>query len=352
MRILKYILLLLILIVTATCVFVYTQNGSFSVSKTKSIALQKNVIFNYINDYSNWSDFLILNAKNSEKTTKHSDITIGEAAFATWNAITFKTQKSIENDPIQQTLNWNDSALNSNWNFSTENQNTNVTWVIKGTLNFKERFFKLLGLGINKTIENDMAKSLDNLNTFLIKEVNTFEVTVNGIVQIPEMSYLQQKKSVVKSDFYSTITTYLSKNALFFKDYNLFMNGSPMCFFESLPSDKNEMPIKMCYPISEEIFTSPESEITFGKSQSYQAVKATLKGDYIHVDAAWKALIAYCKKNNIEIPNQNFHLEIYVKNYLQSNKPSEWVTELYLPLKASNSIPPPPPIANSTAETE
>ncbi|GGD35015.1 GyrI-like domain-containing protein [Flavobacterium orientale] len=344
MRIIKYILMLLVLLFAAAAIFVYTQNGAFEVEKSKTIAFQKNVIFNYVNDYSNWPSFLVLYAEDAKAPTKQSDITYGEASFATWDAISFATEKTTAYDSITQNLNWNGAKISSQWHFSTAQKNTKVSWKIKGNLGFKERFLKLIGLGSFRTIARDMSKTLDQLDKVLLAELNHFEITVNGIVEVPEMAFLQQMKSVAKADFYANMPSYLSKSATFFEEFELEMSGNPLCFFESTPTDKKEMQVKMCYPINEEIFTSPESEITYGKSERFQAVKATFTGDYLHIEKAWAALLAYCKTNNIDLANPSQHLEIYVQNYLQSNKPSHWVTELYLPIRTSNPIPPPPVI--------
>ena len=57
MRILKYIFLLLLLSLVALSIFIATQKGDFLVERSKIINSPKASVYNYVNDYRNWSDF-------------------------------------------------------------------------------------------------------------------------------------------------------------------------------------------------------------------------------------------------------------------------------------------------------
>ncbi len=338
MRILAYFFLLVLLLFTAASIFVLTQSGQFEATQNKTIAFQKNVVFNYVNDYANWNAFISLHTIASTPTAQQSEISLGEGAFSTWDDVSWRTTKTVANESIFQDCKWKNTALNSEWFFEQKQDSTLVRWNIKGKLGFKERLFQLVGLGSFTTLEKEMGQTLTQLNQVLRDELNRYNIRIDGVVQVPNFTYLQQKKNVTKIDFYSQMPNYLAATSSFFTTYNLEMTGSPLCFFEGAPTNKKEMQIKMCYPIKQEIFTSPESEISYDVTQPFKAVKATLIGDYSHLDSAWKALVAHCKKNNIQINQSKYHLEVYVKNYLQSNQPSQWVTELYFPIQTVNTI--------------
>ena len=57
MRILKYIFLLVLLAFIGITVYVTTQNGDFKVSRSSVIKIQKNTLFDYVNDLRNWETF-------------------------------------------------------------------------------------------------------------------------------------------------------------------------------------------------------------------------------------------------------------------------------------------------------
>ena len=111
------------------------------------------------------------------------------------------------------------------------------------------------------------------------------------------------------------------------------MYGKPFVIYHNYDTSKGITTLSVCIPIKEEVFTSPGSDITSGKFTSFDAVKTTLKGDYSHTKEAWEKAIAYIQKNNL---TQDFalpYVEIYTKNNEQVANPSQWITEIYIPIK-------------------
>jgi hypothetical protein len=90
----------------------------------------------------------------------------------------------------------------------------------------------------------------------------------------------------------------------------------------------------------------------------FQAVKTTLTGDYSHTREAWNQSVAYLKKNNLTENTEGTHIEIYSKNMLQVANPSQWVTEIYVPIKDKTVVASKPtqptqaPVNQSTATSK
>ena len=83
MRILKYILLLILLILLAFSVYLSTKEGSFSVTKSKVINIDKSALFQYVNDYQNWESFCGLDDK--EMKINYPKNTIGVGGSFSWS---------------------------------------------------------------------------------------------------------------------------------------------------------------------------------------------------------------------------------------------------------------------------
>jgi effector-binding domain-containing protein/ribosome-associated toxin RatA of RatAB toxin-antitoxin module len=340
MRILKYIFYILLLLLTALSVYVFTQDGSYLVNEKKVIQLPVSTLFNYVNDYKNWNEFNASFVKDSTTKTEFSKVAIGVGATMDWkNKNSNGTIKTIftTNDSIAQRVDWMGNPLKSYWLFKETTKGTEVTWTVSGTLNFKAKLFKLFSSGVDSEIQSTIKASLENLNQLLIKEINDHSITINGIQTVNEVYYLQQKSTCKIPDFYTKVFEILPKMQLFFEENSIGINGHPMVIFDSYDVPKNKVTFNICLPISEEIFTSPESEITGGKREIHQALKITLKGDYSHSKKAWDKGFEYIKVNNLQESDTGSYMEIYVKNSSQSHRPSEWITEIYIPVKTKNS---------------
>ena len=80
MRILKYIFLLLLLSLVASSIFVATQKGDFLVERSKIINSPKSSVYNYVNDYRNWSDFGSWISEDPGIKINYAQNTIGKGA--------------------------------------------------------------------------------------------------------------------------------------------------------------------------------------------------------------------------------------------------------------------------------
>ena len=128
------------------------------------------------------------------------------------------------------------------------------------------------------------------------------------------------------------------------------MNGKPFVIYHTYDVANGITNFSVCVPVKEEIFTSPGSDITGGKLESFQAVKTTLTGDYSHSKEAWDKAMEYFTKNNL-IKNPLIpSMEIYTKGIEQEKSPSKWVTTIYIAVNSKiviakpRVIPPTVPI--------
>lgn len=342
MRILKYIFLLFLLVFVALCVYVFTQESTYSVSEKLTIQLPKNTLFNYVNDYKNWKEFNEGLLKDSTTKIEFSKVSIGVGAHMNWNNEnsygSIKTIFSIQNDSIAQKADWRGNKLKSYWVFKETSKGTEVTWNISGELDFKDQLYKIFSKGVDQEIQSTLKASLENLNQLLTKELTNYNITVEGVQTVNEVFYLQQKSVCKIPDFYSNVFLLFPKMQLFFEENSIKNIGHPMVIFDNYDVPGNKVSFSICLQIPEEIFTSPESEITCGKRLNYQAVKVTLKGDYSHSKEAWDKGFAYIKANNLQESETGNYMEIYVKNFSQTHRPSEWITEIYIPVKATTPI--------------
>ena len=337
MRILKYIFLLILLALFATTVFIATQKGNFDVTRSAIIKSPKSTIFNYVNDFRNWETFGSWKKEDPDMTFNYSKNTVGKGGSYSWSGSDgegkMKTIGVIENQSIQQKMDFNGAASDVRWTFKDTIGGTKVTWHAKGKMDFGFKIYSAFNGGVDQIIGNMYEKSLINLDKTLVYELNTYSIQVNGMVKKMGSVYLKQTITTTIANVPRNLRVLIPRMVNFFKKNNLKMYGKPFVIYHNYDTAKGITTLSVCIPIKDEVFTSPGSDITSGKFTSFDAVKTTLKGDYSHTKEAWEKAIAYIQKNNL---TQDFalpYVEIYTKNNEQVANPSQWITEIYIPIK-------------------
>jgi effector-binding domain-containing protein len=348
MRILKYFFLLILLALFATTIFIATQKGNFDVEKSAVIKSPKSTVFNYINDYRNWETFSSWKKEDPQMEFIYPKATVGKGGSYSWKGKegdgNIKTISVIDNNSIIQKMNYNGSVSDVFWIFKDTLGGTKVTWRAKGIMNFSFKIYTAFNGGVNNVIGDMYEKSLANLDKTLDYELNTYSIKVNGLVQKNGCFYLKQTIVSTIDNVPKNLRIMIPKIIYFFKKNNLTMHGKPFVIYHTYDVPKGITKFSVCIPIKEAVFTSEGSDITSGKLNSFQSIKTTLTGDYSHKKAAWNKALNYIKKNKLTENTAESYVEVYSKNMEQIANPSQWITEIYIPVKPK-SVAVPKPVA-------
>lgn len=334
MKILQYLFLLFLLFLLAFVVFVATQPATYEVTKTKEIKLPVAQVFEYVNDYSNWKDWQQF---ETEETVdyKFSTNTIGKKSYVKWNDALMNTIYA-EKDSITQVYLKNDNKESLHWKFSKINEGTLIKVVIRGTLSFKEKIFSVLSGGITNYAGEAIENSLLKIEDYLVHEVGNYKITVHGLVRQMGRNYIEQKDSCAVKDFPKKSKALLKTMKEFIKNNNIKTLGEPFVIFKGTPFGKN-IKYAMCVPVHDEIMTTPESEIQGNHFNEFLAIKATLKGDYSHMKKAWNKVKNYIATSKYAEDENSIYIGEYKKALPEVTIPSEWVTEIYIPVVMKSS---------------
>ena len=348
MKIIKYIFLLLFLAAVAGVVFIATQNGKYDVTEQRVIKVPKNILYNYINDYRNWENAGILTGSDTTAVFTFSGNTFGEGASASWKMPNsegnIKTIKLVENDSIFQKALINNEDSDVTWAFKDTLNSTKVTITMTGNLTFTEKAYALINGNTEDKLGATLKKGLANINTFLVDELNTFDIKVQEeIISKTGNFYIGQTVTCKIADVNKKMTDILPKLISYVKTNKMVTHGSPFTLFKTFDTINNTATFKVCVPLKEEIFTTKGSEFEGGKMEAFNALKTTLTGDYSHLKKAWDAGFKHIADKQIELNTTGTFLEVYNKNTQQTKRPSQWITNIYIP------VGPPAPITDSTA---
>lgn len=343
MKIVKYVFLLLVLAVIAVTVFIATQEGKYDIKKERTIKVPKAVLYNYINEYKNWENVGILTGSDTTAVFTYGPSTSGAGATMSWkqkdNDGEVKTVRTSENDSIVQ--NAVIDGLNSEikWAFKDSLNSTKITVNFKGQLSFSEKTNALLKGGVSDKMESVLDKALDNLDNFLVKELAVYTIEVKGRITKTSAFYLGHAVTSKISDINKNAAETFPKLLNFIKENKIIKNGSPFILYRSIDKALDNATYVVCIPIKEEIRTSIGSEYEGGSITEFQAVKTTLKGDYSHLREAWDKSKQYLIEKGIQENTTGQYVEMYTKGVQKTKRPSEWVTDIYIPVGQPTILP-------------
>jgi len=336
MKIVKYVLLLLLLSAIAITVFIATQDGKYDITKESVIKVPKTVLYNYIGEYRNWENVGIIS--DSTATYTYSDISYGKGATMGWKNTnsegSINTTNLIDSDSIIQkaTIDGLDSQIK--WSFKDTVGGTKIKVRMVGELSFKEKAYAVLQGHSGEKMEAVLTQGLKNLKTFLVDELANYNVEVKNQVTKTGVFYIGQPVRSKTSDIQKRTGEIFPKLMAFIKENKIVPNGAPFLLYKNFSAQKDSASYIVCVPIKDEMYTAPGSEFEGKKLEAFQALKTTLKGDYSHLPIAWAAARKHIADNGLQENTTAQYVELYSKGMAQTKRPSEWVTDIYIPIGA------------------
>lgn len=342
MKILKYVFLLLILATVAVVVFIATQEGKYDIKRERIINVPRSTLYNYINDLRNWENIALLTPADSSAIFRYSDSTSGPKAFVAWKhdgaESRVETIKNTANDSIIQTGDFNGEDNRIAWGFSETGNGTKVAVRIKGELTFAEKAAAVFNGNPGIALEEKLETGLDNLNRFLVTEIAKYDVKVNGLVTKTPAYYIGFPVNGKIKDIGRQSASYYPKLYKFIRENRIAVAGAPFLLYKTFSEAQGTASYVVCMPVKEEIFTMQGSEITGGKIERFTALKTTLTGDYSHLKKAWDAARGEVAAKSYPENAAGQYLEVYTKGLPSVKRPSQWVTDIYIPI-GQNTMP-------------
>lgn len=337
MKIIKYIFLLILLALVGISVYIATQNGDYTIKRSTFIKVTKEIVFNYVNDYRNWDQWIDLEVNSSDITFDFPENTIGQGGAFSWKNGNqdgkIETLYVKANDSISQRISVDGTVTQSSLTIKDSIGGTKLNWTIIGTADFKTKITATFNGGIEQLIAKMYQNSLNNFTAMLTKEIKTFSVEVIGEVKIDSVFYVKQTVTVPQRDMNSKISFLLQKMDKFFRNGNLQMNGKPFVIYESTNPANGTITFTVCGPLKEEIFVSAPSDVEIAKRKPFTALKTILKGDYSHRNEAIKKAMSYIAEKKLNRNTTLKNMDVYARNVSDSKSPSQWITEVLIPIE-------------------
>ena len=298
-------------------VFVATQQSDYKVMRSKEIKVTKDIVYNLVSD---------------------------SASLIDWNPwqkdeADFKNIKLAFGDTIMQNISVSGEKNESFMRFQKTKKGTLISWELKGRLDFNLKLRSVLQGGVENVLGDKLEEGLNNIDTYLVKELSTYNIKIHGLVNKQATNYIQQIDTCSFADFQKVSKTMLQNMIAFVEKNDIAIIGSPFITHQTWDKKAKTTIFSMCVPVEEEILTTSGSEISGGHFDEFLAVKTTLTGDYSHNIEAWNKTINYINKKKLIKDTEGLNIEVYKISLPKERKPSKWVTEIYIPVKKRVYIP-------------
>lgn len=303
-------------------VFVATQQSDYKVMRSKEIKVTKDIVYNLVSD---------------------------SASLIDWNPwqkdeADFKNIKLVFGDTIMQKISVSGEKNESFMRFQKTKKGTLISWELKGKLDFNLKLRSVLQGGVENVLGDKLEDGLNNIDTYLVKELSTYNIKIHGLVNKQATNYIQQIDTCSFADFQKVSKTMLKNMIAFVEKNDIAIIGSPFITHQTWDKKAKTTIFSMCVPVEEEILTTSGSEISGAHFDEFLAVKTTLTGDYSHNIEAWNKSINYINQKKLIKDTQGLNIEVYKISLPKERKPSKWVTEIYIPVKKRVYIPKPKPM--------
>lgn len=321
MKILKYFSLLFLLTLVSLVVFILTQNGQYKVSKKIIVEAPKEYVFNYLQNVNNWKEW------TESRHTNNSKIEVELNGF---RYSELHNNKAYQQDSLIQTL-LTRIPTKIKWTFKEIENKTEINFLIEGTIDLRTKVEYFWEGNPTQTVARAIEKDLSKLSTTLTHQYSFTEFETQGPTTLPKTLYIYVKQSSTIHTLEKDIQKHYPLLQSFVTDYKLSTDLRPMLLFNSV--DFNDtLNYRLALPISKKIFLNEEDYVTLDSITSPLSFKSIATGHYKHLEKALNETQQSFVASQIQEDKKHMSLLLLDKSILDSHNPSEWKTEIYIPI--------------------
>lgn len=334
---------MLILFVSGA-IYLATLNGSYEVSKTRSIEAAPDVVFNELNDFRNWQDWGPWYEKDSTIFETYAEVTVGEGGAFSWTSDiegggrirTIKVQKpeKIDQELIFETP-FGEMVSQVHWLLDKTKTGTDLTWMIKGELPFFSRF--MVG-GMEDQLGAMETRGLELFDENLQEKLSIYMIDSVGVVDFSGGFYLYTSASSKISRMDTKLRQMLEEVEAVVNKNQIRVTGSPFTIYHKLDQENGTTLFSVAVPVAERIVMQ-DTDLLTGYLERGTYFKIVLEGSYENSKEAWDQAMFYASNlKDYVLLDEGEPFEIYVNRPENTPNPAKYLTEIYLPVKRLQDV--------------
>lgn len=340
MKALKYIFFLLLITIIALALYIAVQPNDYEVTRTRTIKAPAAVIYDYVNDYKNWSAWSSWVENNPNIKITLPENTSGIGSSYSWedeNGVgTMKTVEVNPNKAIEQEMQINDYPKSDvSWQFSSNaDGSTDVTWTISSQdLPFDFKAYTALMGNMEKQIGPEYERSLEKLDSIIQVDMKKYSIVVDKEPTLHSGGfYIYNSTATTFEDFPAKMKSMLPEIMSYAQKNNISIAGAPFVLYHKWDEANNAVMFSCGIPTAARVITTG-SDILTGQIEPFKALKITLNGDYGHLKEAWDTGMKVIADSDLEQEKDGPMLEAYLNSPMNTPNPAHLKTEIYIAVK-------------------
>ncbi|MGG5570044.1 hypothetical protein [Myroides odoratimimus] len=332
MKILKYFSLLLLLALVSLFVFILTQSPEYKVERTFTVDAPKEIVYNYINDLDNWTDWM--------KSQKSNNGTY-QIELENLGSYHIRAEYSHPYDSLSQDILNDNKISNIVWRLKGQQNKTQITFTLNGTLDLQTKFTSFFKGTPNQVATNSINKNIDAFIVYFIKQYKEYEVILDTIKSTPSIEYLYLEASssigTLNEDLLSLnndLTNFCSTN-------QIDIAGDPYLILNNSKA-QNTLTYRFALPIKGNIYLNEEEKYKIDKLDKQSYFESTLIGYYTFLPEAMRKTRTEISDKELNIQTEEPIILLLKKSVIDSRLAAEWETIIKVPIvKKEVTIPAP-----------
>lgn len=329
MRIAKYFLLLVMLFGFALLVFVFTQDGKFEINKSKTIKnLNKNIVYNYLENFKNWNEFIIDSKKPNYEKNKFL-----------WEKNQYVFKEKHKNDSLILNFNkeGNESLLRIN--FKKNQNSTVINWKIKGNYTYKEKFLAFFYGNNNRKQINKIESYLNSIDQNLQKEHFYYNIKYDKIITQEEQTLIFKTINCSINNQENKIKETITKLFKTLDSVKILPVKKPFIVYSWKDYVTQNTKFNLCVEIPKYSDTLLSKKQTLLKAKnSYQIVE--YNGNKKFLPQFWNNFTTEIKNRNMFYLKNQGIIENINENNTSLIKKSEYKTQILIPIYQNKTTKP------------
>jgi len=333
LRILGFFAILLI----AFAIYIATKPTSYDVKRTQLIKAPTAVIFSTINEYKTWVDWGPWKKQDPSIIPTYPEKTSGVGAAYFWTSTQdvegrMETLSLVENKSINQKI-YFDRGDNSEvyWDLNYTEKGTEVTWGMKGDLDFMGKAYFMFMGGAEKMLGQMFDDGLVGLDTYVQEQINKYSITNSGVVEYGGGYYIHLTTECSFDEMPAKLDIMLPEVLIYAMQKNYPRAGDIFTLYHKYDEKNKRVEFSSCIPVKERV--NPDGDIALAFMERGRYHKTSLQGAYKYSQEAWQKAFEFAKADGVVVPENGKPFEVYTKGHTDSPNPADWITEIYLPIE-------------------
>jgi effector-binding domain-containing protein len=330
---LKKILLGLLGILVLLIIVGFFLPSQIEVTRSTLVNAPAAYAFEQINNLDNWKNWSYWNTLDSSMTVTYGPKHEGKDAYYSWDSKEMGKGKlliteSVPDQSIKADLDFMEQGIAKSWyTFQPEGNQTKVTMGFSTDFGWNP-LMRWVGATIMKSEMNKAFDfSLEKIKT-IAESQPTFSIKIEE-VELPAIHYIGLSKTISPHDpqLSAVMGKMFEELGGVLQKAKVKGEGYPFCLYPRFTDTSMDMICALPVPANAKI----PSKYAIQEVPAVSAVKHEYKGPYSKMQPAHDELNKYIafKKYEINGPAR----EVYVTNPMAQPDSSQWITEIYYPVK-------------------